>query len=215
MILPFSREEFLGVFTQYNAFAWPVSILGYVLAALVILALVRQWRFAPQLLFAALALMWAWTGIFYHMGFFSVINTAAWGFGALFLIGAAVFAWAGRGSDKLQTVVWEGWTSALGWAFIAYAMIAYPLIGLALGYRYMGLPQFGVTPCPVTLFTFGSLLLLRGPMSWSVLAAPVLWSLIGGSAAILLGVLQDWLLLLSGTFTIAAILATHEWSEDA
>lgn len=209
MILPFTREEFLGVFTQYNAFAWPASILAYVLAVLVIVALVRQWRSAPQLVFAALALMWVWTGIFYHMSYFSVINTAAWGFGALFMIGAAVFAWAGRSHVNLQTAAWDGWTSALGWAFIAYAMIAYPLIGLALGHGYMDLPQFGVTPCPVTLFTFGSLLLLRGSLPWSVLAAPVLWSLIGGSAAILLGVLQDWLLLLSGTLTIAAIFATR------
>ena len=210
MILPFTREEFLGVFAQYNSFAWPASILAYLLAALVIVALVLRWRSAPQLLFTALALMWAWTGIFYHMSYFSVINTAAWGFGALFLIGAAVFAWASRGSVSLQTVLWDGWTSALGWVFVAYAMIAYPLIGIALGHRYMDLPQFGVTPCPVTLFTLGSLLFLRGPLPWGVFAAPVLWSLIGGSAAFLLGVPQDWLLLFSGVLTVAAIYMSHK-----
>jgi hypothetical protein len=209
MTLPFTREEFLGVFTQYNAFAWPASILAYVLAALVIFAVIKEWRSAPQLLFAALALMWAWTGIFYHMGYFSVINSAAWGFGALFLIGATVFVWQIRGRVSAQTAVWSGWTSALGWIFIVYAMIAYPLIGLALGHHYVDLPQFGITPCPVTLFTFGSLLLLRGPLHWSIFAAPVLWSLIGGSAAFLLGVPQDWLLLFSGILTIAAILASR------
>jgi hypothetical protein len=213
MTLPFTREEFLGVFTQYNAFAWPASILAYVLAVLSIVAVVKKWRTAPQLLFAVLSLMWAWTGIFYHMGYFSVINTAAWGFGALFLIGATVFVWQIRGRVSLQTAVWSGWTSALGWIFIAYALIAYPLIGLALGHRYMDIPQFGVTPCPVTLFTFGSLLLFRGVLSWCVLAAPVLWSLIGGSAAFLLGVPQDWLLLFSGILTIAAMLASRRTRE--
>jgi hypothetical protein len=57
--------------------------------------------------------------------------------------------------------------------------------------------MFGITPCPVTIFTLGMLLLAR-PMYWWLLAIPVLWSLVGGSAAFLLGVPQDWVLLLSG-----------------
>jgi hypothetical protein len=205
MILPFTREEFLQVFAQYNSFAWPVSILAYAMAAIVIIALVRQWRLAARLLFATLALMWAWTGIFYHMGYFSVINTAAWGFGALFLIGASLFARESVRAHHQQASASAGWTHALGWGFIVYAMIAYPLIGVGLGHRYMDLPQFGVTPCPVTLFTFGSLLLLRGPLPWIVHVTPVLWSLIGGSAAFMLGVPQDWVLLFSGFLTVAAI----------
>jgi hypothetical protein len=214
MILPFTRDAFLGVFTQYNAFAWPASLLAYGMALLVIIAVVRQWQSTPRLLFGALALMWAWTGVFYHMGFFTVVNTAAWGFGALFLIGAAVFAWeAGRSINPL-TVVSSGWASVMAWAFVAYAMIAYPLIGIALGHRYMDLPQFGVTPCPVTLFTFGTLLLLRGPLPWRVFAVPVLWSLIGGSAAFLLDIPQDWLLLFSGGLAIAAILVSRRTQAD-
>jgi hypothetical protein len=205
MIPPFTRDEFLGVFTQYNAFAWPVSILAYAMALLVIVALVQRWQLTSRLLFATLALMWAWTGIFYHLSYFTAINTAAWGFGALFLVGGALFAWESRRRTDLQTPASAGWTSALGWVFIVYAMIAYPLIGLALGHRYMDLPQFGITPCPVTLFTFGSLLLLRRSLPWTILAAPVLWSLIGGSAAFLLGVPQDWLLLFSGMLTVAVI----------
>jgi hypothetical protein len=210
MILPFTRQAFLENLAQYDAFGWPVSILAYAMALLVIVALVQQWQLASRLLFATLAFMWAWTGIFYHLSYFTAINTAAWGFGALFLIGAALFAWESIRSSIRPTASSAGWTSALGWIFIAYAMIAYPLIGIALGHRYMDLPQFGITPCPVTLFTFGSLLLLRSSVPWILLAAPVLWSLIGGSAAFLLGVPQDWLLLFSGVLTVAAVLVSRK-----
>jgi hypothetical protein len=60
------------------------------------------------------------------------------------------------------------------------------------------LPSFGVTPCPVTIFTFGCLLLTTAPVPWWVLVVPVLWSLVGGSAAFLLRVPQDMVLLVSG-----------------
>jgi hypothetical protein len=66
--------------------------------------------------------------------------------------------------------------------------------------------MFGVTPCPVTIFTLGMMLLTRLPPNFSPIIVPVLWSLIGGSAAILLRVQQDWLLLVSGLLTVGLLL---------
>jgi hypothetical protein len=60
------------------------------------------------------------------------------------------------------------------------------------------MPMFGITPCPVTIFTFGVFLLAAAPVSRRLFVIPVIWSLIGGSAAFLLQVPQDWLLLFSG-----------------
>ena len=66
-------------------------------------------------------------------------------------------------------------------------------------HRYPEIPMFGITPCPVTIFTFGLLLLTTTPVSRWLLVIPVFGSLVGGSAAVVLGVTQDWLLLMSGT----------------
>jgi hypothetical protein len=66
------------------------------------------------------------------------------------------------------------------------------------GHRYPQLPMFGITPCPVTLFTFGLLLLTTGPVQRGLLVIPFIWSLVGASAALLLGMPQDWPLLFSG-----------------
>jgi Family of unknown function (DUF6064) len=62
--------------------------------------------------------------------------------------------------------------------------------------------MFGVTPCPVTIFTFGMLLATVPPISPWLLVIPFVWSLIGGSAAILLHVPQDWFLLASGLIAV-------------
>ena len=67
------------------------------------------------------------------------------------------------------------------------------------------LPAFGVTPCPVTIFTFGVLLLATRRVPVVLLVVPLLWSLIGGSAAFLLDIPQDWLLLVSGVVTLILI----------
>jgi hypothetical protein len=75
--------------------------------------------------------------------------------------------------------------------------VVYPLIGLA-DHGYPAMPMFGITPCPVTLFTFGVMLVARGPLPRRLLVIPLLWALIGGSAAFLLGVPQDWPLLIGG-----------------
>ncbi len=65
--------------------------------------------------------------------------------------------------------------------------------------------MFGITPCPVTLFTFGLFLLTTEPVPRRLLVIPVIWSLIGGQAAFRLGMTQDWILLFSG-LTVIAIL---------
>jgi hypothetical protein len=75
--------------------------------------------------------------------------------------------------------------------------------------------MFGVTPCPVTIFTFGVMLMTTERFSRWLLVIPFIWSLIGGSAAILLNVPQDWLLLFSGVITIALILFRDRGSKQA
>jgi hypothetical protein len=82
--------------------------------------------------------------------------------------------------------------------------------GMATGHNYPAVPIFGVTPCPVTIFTFGMLLLTIGPVPRWLLVIPVIWSLIGGSAAILLAVPQDWLLLVSG-FVAVPLIAVRDY----
>jgi hypothetical protein len=152
---------------------------------------------------AGLALMWLWTGIAYHWLHFTSINKAAWGFGALFVFQGVLLLMTSVTSERLRFGMGKDALGALGWAFVGYATVLYPLLGAWVGPAYPQLPMFGVTPCPVTIFTFGLLLLARPTVPRWVLVVPVIWSLIGGSAAALLQVPQDWFLLFSG---LAAVL---------
>jgi hypothetical protein len=82
----------------------------------------------------------------------------------------------------------RGWAAAV---LVAYSFVVYPLVGLLGTHPYPETPLFGVAPCPTTIFTLGLLLLVRHPRPWVLAAIPLLWSLVGGSAAFLLDVPQD------------------------
>jgi hypothetical protein len=65
------------------------------------------------------------------------------------------------------------------------------------------MPTFGV-PCPTTLYTTG-ILLMSGHVRWPLLAIPLAWSIIGGSAALLLGMTPDYALLLAGLVVLIVV----------
>jgi len=80
----------------------------------------------------------------------------------------------------------------LSLVFCAYAL-AYPLLALATGLHWPRLPSFGV-PCPTTLLTVGLLLGLAPRRLRGLSVIPWLWCLVGGSAALVLGVRPDLML---------------------
>jgi len=201
MKVPFSEEQFLAVFGQYNdSLETAVAILWIGTAAVVLFWLTSR-RPPDRTIAALLAIEWGWTGLVYHFGFFTRINPAAWIFGALSLIQAGLFAWFGvvRTQLHFSSKPTTAWT-ALAWAFVVYSLL-YPLVGLAAGFHPPRMPTFGV-PCPTTLLTAGFLLSVRPRPHRVLFIIPLLWSVIGGSAAILFRVYQDWPLMLAGSALI-------------
>jgi hypothetical protein len=157
--------------------------------------------------------MWGWTGVAYHALHFSVINQAAYAFAALFVAQAVLLLYAVVVRGGVAFRPGADPVHGLGWALVAYALVLYPLVGLWFGHAVAQLPMFGITPCPLTLFTLG-LLLMAAPPARGLLVIPLLWSAIGGSAAALLGVPQDWPLLLGGG-VVVCLLAAQRWRRRA
>ncbi len=87
-MLPFTTEEFLGVFERYNESVWPMQVVLFLVGlAIVGLALSRQ-RVAGRAIAVLLGILWLWVGAAYHLGFFSRINPAAYGFAVLCIVQA-------------------------------------------------------------------------------------------------------------------------------
>jgi len=188
--LPFTEREFFDVFGRYNAAAWPV-VAGLWIVTLVYAARLVTTGASSIALSVLTAFHWAWSGVVYHAIFFATINRAAFLFAAMFVLEAVAIGWLGVVQRDL-TFRWQRRAKeTVGMLFVA-ASLMYPALVLATGHHAPRAPLFAV-PCPTTLFTTGLLLLARRT-ALSVTIVPMLWALVGGTAAIALDVLPDLLL---------------------
>lgn len=199
MKLPFTQEQFLEVFKIYNLSVWPTQILLVILALLLIFVLFKKNKLSDKLITIGLTIFWLWMGIVYHFKFFSKINNAAYIFGSLFLIQAILFAYFGLLKDKLVFNYRNNFTGIVSIILFLYALIFYPLLGYQFGHIYPSTPTFGL-PCPTTIFTFGMIILLEDRKK-IIYIIPILWALIGFTAAIKLGIYQDVGLLIAGAIS--------------
>ena len=212
MNLPFTSDQFFGVFRSYNEAVWPAQIALNLIGAFVAAAAWwanarRSWAWArAALLF--LAMLWLWTGIFYFKMFFASITPAGQVFGSLFIAqGGLLLITAWQDGESFEPAARSSINTAA--IIIAYALLLYPLIALALGQRYPELPTFGA-PCPMVIFTFGVFCLLPANTPRFAVAIPVLWVLISSYAAFGFGVHEDLGLIAAGIAAIAVIhQATH------
>ena len=149
---------------NYNNAIWPIQIVAYLFGGISIALLFREKPGSDRIIASILAAIWLWTGVGYHGLFFSMINKAAYLFAALFVVQGCYFIYVGVYHFRLRFGLRPGLATWVGALFAAYAAIVYPLIGVATGHRYPEIPMFGVTPCPVTIFTFGMLLLTVRPV---------------------------------------------------
>lgn len=201
-MLPFTTDEFFEIFAHYNAAIWPAQIGAAALGLVAVVLLFRSGPVASRVIALILATFWLLMGIGYHLLFFTRINTFAYAFGFLFFAQAALLFADGFIRRQVMFRAEPGWRTWLAWSLIAYGLVIYPLIGLLGSHPYPMTPLFGVAPCPTTIFTLGILLLSNA--SWRLFVIPLVWSAIGGSAAVLLAVPQDYGLILAGA--IAAML---------
>jgi hypothetical protein len=190
MSLPFTAEQFFGVFRAYNEAVWPAQwgLAGLALMALYLAA--RPTRWSGQAVAAILGVLWLWQGLAYHLAFFAAINPLAYVFAAVSVAGGLAFIWFGVVRRRLRFRISPRGRGLLGLALVAFALVVYPAWSALAGHRYPAFPTFGL-PCPTTIFTVGMLAFLVPPYPRASLVAPVSWCLVGAQAAFLLGVPQD------------------------
>jgi len=204
MKLPFTVEEFLEAFKNYNQSVYPMQIVFYLLAATVILLSIKKIANADRIINVILSFFWLWMGIVYHLFYFAQINKAAYLFGGIFILQGLLFFYYGVLNSKLS---YKFRFDKLGWAgvlLITFALIIYPFLGYVFGHSYPASPTFGL-PCPTTIFTFGILMWFDKKMPLSILIIPFIWSIIGFFAALKLGVHEDIGLLIAGILGIIMI----------
>lgn len=201
MQLPFTVAQFYDVFRAYNETLWPAQVFLFALA-LATIGLAAFPRYGTDIAISAiLSFFWGWLGLAYHLAFFASINPLAYVFSIVSVAGAAIFLWHGVVRRRLKFRLNRSIRTAVGLSLVIFALGIYPAWTWYAGHHYPAAPTFGL-PCPTTIFTVGMLAFLAAPYPRSLFVAPFLWSLVGSQAAFLLGVTQDFGLL------VATVVAT-------
>ena len=210
-MLPFTTDQFLQVFSDYNRAVWPLQLallgLGITLSIVGYLGPPRAARWISL----GLAVLWGWMGAVYHLDFFRRLTPAALAFGIAFLVQAGLFVLWGLRHAPGDTGRVRGPQAWLGAILLGYAFLGYPVIAWALGHRYPAMPTFGL-PCPTTITTLALLVWVSPRPRWWLLVIPFLWAGIGTTAAFTLGIREDLGLLASAV--IAGSWLTARWAHE-
>ena len=213
MTFPFTQEQFLTIFSQYNLAVFPLQIVFIILGIVALWFVVKKSPISDRIILLILIFFWFWMGIVYHILFFSSINPLAYAFGVLFIIEACLLIYLGIIKKQAGFSLTKDMYTLIGLIFIVYAMIIYPVIGTAAGHGYPRLPTFGL-PCPTTIFTFGIFLLSDKKFPLPLLVIPLIWSMIGFFAALSLGITEDYMLLVAGVVGTVLIIMKNRKTAD-
>jgi hypothetical protein len=195
--LLFSPRTYYRLIERHNLAVWPAQLLATALGVVIAGLLLRPTRGHGRAVAATLAGLWGWVGWTFVAGRYATINWAASYFAWLFAIEVVLLGWLGVAEANLRF----GWrrdaAGLVGGALFAGSVALYPVLGAALGRGWTQSEVFGIAPDPTALGTLGLLLLsesLPRPRK-ALLAAPLVWCLLGGATLWAMGSPEAWIVL--------------------
>ena len=200
MKTPITTDQFFSIFEKYNNSIFPVQIILFLLSICALIAIGSRFRQKDKFVAGFLGVLWLWMVIGYHIAFFSGISRIALGYGVLFILQGLFLLWEGVLLYNLKFVFRMSIQAYLGYFFILYGLIIYPVVGYMIETNLLRTISVGL-PSPTIILTFGFLLLCDKKFSKYLLIIPSLWAVIGISGVIKPGIYQDSVML------IAAIIA--------
>lgn len=196
-------NEFLTTtFGRGNAAIWPMQLVLYASAVVMVGLALWPTRRASQLICLVAAADFAWVGIV----FFGVIDSGMTIWAAAFIAEAILLLVAGIVRHDLVFAPRWSLASVLGAVFMFYALVAYPIIELLGGQTLRVVPLFGLAPCVTVLFAFGLLLWAQPPAPLYVLLLPLAWALNAAPSNLAMGHVPDFPLILVGMITAGLII---------
>lgn len=205
MKIPFTTEQFFQIIEKYNLAVFPAQLIIIILGVLTLVFLHSKKPELQSLIGGFIAILWIWTGIVYHLMFFTAINKPAYFFGAIFIIQGLLLLYETFVSKKLQFSFKGQTIDYVAYFFIIFGLAIYPVL------IYFPEKDINTTitlglPCPTTILTFGFLMLTKTKFPKYLLIIPAIWTVIGTTAAFNFGVYPDYMIMISALVAIIYLL---------
>ena len=209
MNTPFTTEQFMEVMGAYNLGIYPLQIIILLLGILALGLAHTNSIIKNNMVGMITGFLWLWMGAVYSFQYFSGINTAAPLFGSVFILQGLMILWETFKTGRLEIHMSRDLRGYTGEFLMIFGILLYPFIGYLTGTPVSNTISLGL-PCPTTIFTFGIFLLSSGKFPKYLLIIPLLWALTGTTAAIKFCVVQDFMLIISGTLASFFLLSRRK-----
>jgi hypothetical protein len=167
---PTPRNLFL-IFERGNTAIWPMQLVWYASAVVMVGLALWQGRRASQLICLLAAVVFTWVGIVYF-GVFDNRMHLAWVWAATFILEAILYLVAGIVRRDLVFAPRWNLSGVLGAVVMSVGLVGFPLVEVFSGYPLHALTMFGLSPCTTVIFFFGLLLWARPPAPKYLLLPP-------------------------------------------
>ena len=206
--LLFSPRTYYRLIERHNQSVWPGHLLALAIGAGAVLMLRRRSWGGGRAAAGTLALVWAWVGWSFVGRRYATINWAAPWLAGLFAVEVILLGWLGVGLGKLRGVWKRDAAGAVGTAMLVGSLVLYPLLAPALGRGWRQAEVFGIAPDPTVLGTLGVLLLREGPgrSRRALLATPLLWCLASGATLLAMRSPEAWIVLAAAPLVLGVTL---------
>lgn len=198
MWIPFTVDAFMGSFQSYNKAVFPFQLLLLAIGGIALAAAFSRRKNRNRVALFALGILWAWSGVVYVWVQFTQISPfnllPGVITGALFVAQALLFFQAGL-KQTIAIEVKFGLQGNVGVFFILYGLVIYPALSFFIGGREAALVLSLGIPCPTNIFTLGFSILAAKGLKPIYVIIPFLWSIVGITTALFLGVVQDMLMI--------------------
>lgn len=205
MNIPFTTEQFFQVITDYNITFFPIQILIVFLGIICLILIHTGKSYKDKLIGSYIGMLWSWIGIMYHLAFFTSINKAAYIFGILFILQGLVVLYETFRGDKLKFQFKGHAVDYIAYILLIFAIIIYPILLYFLENSIYTTITLGL-PCPSTILTFGFFMMTSRNFPKFLLIIPVIWTIIGTSAAFNFGVYPDYMMLIAAIVAVIYLL---------
>jgi hypothetical protein len=211
--LLFSPRTYYRMIERHNAAVWPGQIVTLGLGLVIVGLLRRPAARQGPIISAILAILWSWVGFAFVWRRYVTINWAASYLVWLYAIEVLALAWIGVIRGRLRFGWRQDAAGILGTALLILSVLLYPALAPLLRRGWRQAEVFGVAPDPTVIATLGMLLLADGPPRWGLLAAPVLWCLVGGATLLAMGSPEASVVLSAALAAVVASAWSRRWSQ--
>ncbi len=190
-MVPFTAEVLASLHAGMNADLWLLRWFGIALSVGIAWRVWFHRSVDDRITASVLAAFWLWNGLGYMGLYRAELDWAAKGYGLVFVIQGGLLTWMGavRGQIKFNHAGRS--VRMVGLALVLFAICGYPLIVWLMTGNHEAVATVGLLPSPTTVLMLG-VLVMAGPGAPRVLfLLPVLWSVIGGALAWVLGTWHD------------------------